>query len=180
VEEICKLKNYRNVLQSPTHTSKITSGDLILAKSPSVDVDSKTISSKRQTVLSRKSLEQLRVLFVDDEPDLVLVIKEGLEHLGFIVDGYTDPFIALSKFKNNLNEVLLLDIKMPGLNGLVLYERLMQIDNRVVVFFLTAYDIYKEALEQLFPNISKHFFIKKPIELGDLVQRLKNGYESLL
>jgi two-component SAPR family response regulator len=68
---------------------------------------------------------------------------------------------------------------MLGLNGLELYERLIQIDSKVTVFFLTAYEIYKEALQQLLPNISKYSLISKPIELDDLIQRVRTEYESL-
>ena len=112
-------------------------------------------------------------------PDLVILLKLIFEQAGFKVDGYTDPLIALSKFKTNTYDIAILDIKMLGLNGLELYERLIQIDSRVIVFFLTAYEIYKEALEQLLPNLSKYYFISKPIDLSDLVRRVRTEYESL-
>ena len=90
-----------------------------------------------------------------------------------------DPLVALSKFKADVYDIVPLDIRMPGLNGLELYERFMQINNKVVVFFVTAYGIYNEALEQLFPNLSKDFFIMKPIDIAELIQRVTTGYVSL-
>jgi DNA-binding response OmpR family regulator len=57
--------------------------------------------------------EKNRALLVDDEPDLVYLVKRGLERNGFQVDGFTDPILALQNFKGGVYGLLLLDIKMP-------------------------------------------------------------------
>jgi DNA-binding response OmpR family regulator len=155
----------------------MVSHDSLYATSTNIITNSKTKFSKYQ--INPSSQEQLRVLFVDDEPDIVRLLKLSFEQAGFKVDGYTDPLIALSKFKTNTYDIAILDIKMLGLNALELYERLIQINSRVIVFFLTAYEIYKEALEQLLPNLSKYYFISKPIDPDDLIRRVRTEYESL-
>lgn len=63
-----------------------------------------------------------RILAVDDEPDITHVLKIGLEAKGFIVETYNDPLQALSNFKSESYDLLLLDIRMPGLNGFELYK----------------------------------------------------------
>ncbi|MGG7378428.1 response regulator transcription factor, partial [Escherichia coli] len=58
-----------------------------------------------------------RILLVDDEPDIAYLVKVGLERNGFRVDGYTDPILALQNFKSGLYQLLVLDIKMPKMDG---------------------------------------------------------------
>ncbi|MFL6309839.1 MAG: response regulator, partial [Nitrososphaera sp.] len=79
-----------------------------------------------------------KILLVDDEPDIIYTITKVLETSGFVVDPYTDPTLALSDFRPKLYDLILLDIKMPKMNGLDLYQQLMRIDPDVKVCFLTA------------------------------------------
>jgi two-component system, OmpR family, response regulator ChvI len=68
-------------------------------------------------------------LLVDDEPDIIGILKVGLEDNGFKVDAFTDPELALSNFKSGVYDLLLLDVRMPKLNGFELYEQIKKIDN---------------------------------------------------
>ena len=82
-----------------------------------------------------------RVLLVDDEPDLNLTLKITLEENGFKVDSFTDPLSALENFKEEvagMYELLILDIKMPEMDGFELYRQIKKIDDKVKVCFLTA------------------------------------------
>jgi DNA-binding response OmpR family regulator len=67
-----------------------------------------------------------RILIVDDEPDIAQVLKMGLEDNGFAVDAYNDPLDAISNFEVGSYDLLLIDIKMPKMNGfeLLLQEKL--------------------------------------------------------
>ena len=125
-----------------------------------------------------------RILLVDDEQDIITSFKIGLEETGlFEVDGFTDPKAALS----NLSEIglhhydlLLIDIKMPQMNGFELYQ---QIKNKfgdnssTKVCFITAYEIYYETLKKEFPTLNVGCFIRKPIEIKELVNRIKQELE---
>jgi two-component system, OmpR family, response regulator ChvI len=115
-----------------------------------------------------------RILLVDDEPDVTMSIKLGLEtqEKGFVVDISNDPIEALANFKAELYDLLLLDIKMPQMNGFELYEKIRKIDNNVKVCFITAFEVYYESLRELFPTVNVECFIKKPIAIPDLVGRL--------
>ena len=65
---------------------------------------------------------------VDDEYDITFTLQAGLEDGGFDVEAFTDPELALSSFKPGLYDLILIDIKMPKINGFVLYELLKTVD----------------------------------------------------
>ena len=77
---------------------------------------------------------------IDDEPDLNLTLKIILEDNGFKVDSFTDPLSALENFKEEAGsyDMIILDIKMPNMNGYELYRQIKKIDEIVKVCFLTA------------------------------------------
>jgi DNA-binding response OmpR family regulator len=79
-----------------------------------------------------------KILLVDDEPDIAYLVKVGLERHGFRVDGYTDPVLALQHFKSGLYQLLVLDIKMPKMDGVELLERIKKEDEKMRVCFFTA------------------------------------------
>ena len=109
-----------------------------------------------------------RVLIVDDEPDLNLTLKMVLEENGFKVDSFTDPLSALENFKeesDGMYELLILDMKMPDINGFELYRQIKKIDDKVKVCFLTAGEMdYEQFRKELFPALDKNCYIQKPIE----------------
>ena len=75
---------------------------------------------------------------VDDDPDICLTLMEIFKQNGFIADSFTDPLLALDNFKAGLYDLLLLDIKMPEMNGFQLHQEMKKIDNTVKFCFLTA------------------------------------------
>lgn len=115
-----------------------------------------------------------RVLIVDDEPDVTETFKVGLEESGFSVDTFNDPQTALSNFKPDTYDILLIDIKMPTMNGFELYGKIRNIDSRAKtkVCFITAYEVYYQSLREQFPGTKIECYIKKPIQIGDLAKRL--------
>jgi CheY-like chemotaxis protein len=108
-----------------------------------------------------------RILLVDDVPDSIYSISKILEINGFVVDSYTDPTLALSSFKPGLYDLLLLDIKMPEINGVELYQKMKEIDSNVRVCFLTASELFYEEYRRLnaYPTLDKERFIQKHVEV---------------
>jgi DNA-binding response OmpR family regulator len=115
-----------------------------------------------------------RVLIVDDEPDVILTLKIVLEENGFKVDSFTDPLLALQNFKEQagMYVIIILDIKMPKMNGFELYRQIKKIDDKVKVCFLTASEMYYDAYEDIFNTLDVKCFIQKPIENKELIDRL--------
>jgi two-component system, OmpR family, response regulator ChvI len=113
-----------------------------------------------------------RILLVDDEHDITFALSIGLENKGFVVDTFNDPQEALSNFNAGLYDLLLIDVKMPKMNGFELYQEMEKIDNKAKVCFITAFEVYYKSLRELFPTMKVDCFITKPITTDDLVQRI--------
>lgn len=122
-----------------------------------------------------KKNNKQRILIVDDESDITTALKMYLEVQGFQVDAFTDPANALAQFKAGFYHLLILDIKMPEMNGFELYKEIKKKDKTVKVFFLTAlsemrdYDAFKK---DVFPKEGERYFIAKPIENEDILTRI--------
>ena len=96
--------------------------------------------SKQDMLQTSVQAKKYRVMIVDDEQDITTIFKIGLENNEFVVTTFNDPLEALSKFRPRLYDLLILDIRMPGMNGFQLYQKIREIDNKVKVCFLTAFD----------------------------------------
>jgi two-component system, OmpR family, response regulator ChvI len=115
-----------------------------------------------------------KILVVDDDPDITNTFTIGLEDTGlFAVEAYNDSVEALSNFQPNLYDFILLDIKMPGMSGFELYDKIKKLDSKVKVCFISAYDPYSDELKEEFLSLKIECFIPKPIQIKELVERIK-------
>ena len=117
-------------------------------------------------------MSTVRIMLLDDEPDIVAVFRKGLESKGFEVDVFIDPEEALVQFKPNYYDWIVTDIKMPKINGFQFYRKIKELDNKVRVIFLTAFDIFEQEAKIVFPDIEPTSFMKKPVSIDDLAKRL--------
>jgi CheY-like chemotaxis protein len=121
-----------------------------------------------------------RILIVDDDVDVTTTFKAGIEENNNYNDAnnrikvYTsnDPVIALSEFKPNFYDLLLADINMPHMNGFELCEKILAIDINVKVCFMSSVEINREALREIYPALSLGCFIRKPVTIDYLVERI--------
>jgi two-component system, OmpR family, response regulator ChvI len=114
-----------------------------------------------------------KILLVDDESDVVSTFQMILEMNGFEVEAYTSPISALSSFRPNEFGLLILDIRMPVMNGFELFKKIKEIDNRVQACFITAYEDYREEFKESFPMLDEaKYFIRKPKAIEDLVNHV--------
>ena len=120
-----------------------------------------------------------RILLVDDDLGTTTTFKTALEENGYIVDAYNDPFLALSSFRGGVYDIILIDIRMPGMNGFELCQKIFNIDNHARICFITAFRTYWGSLEELIiPKSKQPLFIKKPVEIDDLVRTIKLELET--
>jgi DNA-binding response OmpR family regulator len=116
---------------------------------------------------------------VDDEKDITVALKVGLEDGGFDVDTFTDPSLALKSFKPNFYDLILIDIVMADIDGFELYEWLKKMDPDVNVCFLTASEMYYEEFRKAeHCALNKDLFLQKPISLDDLVMEVNRRIKS--
>jgi DNA-binding response OmpR family regulator len=111
-----------------------------------------------------------RILLVDDDVDITHSFSLALQKDGFIVDTYNDPLMALGDFKGDLYDLVLLDIKLPKMDGFELYDRIREIDRRVKVCFISGYQMNYLAIRE--QGLQIDCFIPKPIKIEDLLRRI--------
>jgi CheY-like chemotaxis protein len=124
------------------------------------------------------SLQANRIMLVDDELDVLSVFKLFLSSEGFDhVEKFSDPYEALQSYAENANsnnryKLIILDIRMPGMNGLQLYQRLRAINKDAKVIFLSALEATKE-LTSVLEGIESFDVIKKPIDKARFIEKVK-------
>jgi DNA-binding response OmpR family regulator len=121
--------------------------------------------------------QQKRILIIDDDPDITISLQAALEKYKFRVDYYTDPVSAYKNFREGLYDLVILDIKMPIIDGFLLYQKIKRTDSNVKICFLTAGEFYYEEFrkEYGFSDFKQESFLRKPIETKDLVHAIKEA-----
>ena|SRR5438128_2675524 len=117
-----------------------------------------------------------KILIIDDDPDICVTLMEIFKQNGFIADSFIDPLLALDNFKAGVYDLLLLDIKMPEMNGFQLHQEMKKIDNTVKICFLTAGE-GRFRKEKEFCALDKELFLQKPIENAELILELSKLLE---
>ena len=110
-----------------------------------------------------------RILIVDDEKDVVYLFALILEDNGYLVDTYTNSIMALAEFTANYYDVIILDYRMEGLNGLELYQKIREVDKFARAMLLTA------AHEQLELEENYKWFLRvvgKPVSGTTLLKEV--------
>jgi two-component system, OmpR family, response regulator ChvI len=133
---------------------------------------------QQQQKLQEKGLHnqkrKKRILLVDDEPDHCMVYQIVLEDAGYECKSYADSVKALQEFRPDYYNLVILDIKMPKLDGFALCEKIRELDNNIQIIFITAAEEYYENFrKQYYPDLSKDINInclQKPIANEELVQ----------
>lgn len=112
-----------------------------------------------------------RILLVDDDMDTCVTFKKMLEEQDFDVHAFVRSQDVLENFMPGAYDLVVLDIKMPNIDGIKLYHQLRKVDKNVKVCFITASEEY--YIEH-FPELKEEkCFMQKPISLDNFVDRVK-------
>jgi CheY-like chemotaxis protein len=131
------------------------------------------IKIEKNNNIKNNNSSKKRIMIVDDEPDVISVLKIVLEENGFQVDSFEDAIAALKNYKTGLYDLLILDIKMPEMDGFELYDEIKKRDDRAKVCFLTASEMYyKKSRKEKYCLLDKDLFIQKPIANEELVKEI--------
>ena len=121
----------------------------------------------------KRQQKQKKILAVDDEPDLTKLCSLALEYHGFKVDTFNDPQEALSNYRPGYYDLVILDIKMPKMDGFELYDEIKKKDHKAKVCFLTASELYYEEFRKKeYCALDRDLFIRKPIDNEELLKEV--------
>jgi DNA-binding NtrC family response regulator len=115
-----------------------------------------------------------KLLIVDDDPDIVQVLKRGLQKNSFLVNAFTNPEEALQSFKSDAESYCLVvsDMRMPALSGMQLARKVKEINPNVKVVLMTAFEIRDNEFSKVFPSTHVDGFVQKPIGIRDLTDKI--------
>jgi DNA-binding response OmpR family regulator len=122
---------------------------------------------------STNTANNARIMLVDDEPDINVALSVVLKRAGYDVDTFDNPFIALEKLKPGFYGLIILDVKMPQMDGFELYREIKKVDKKAKICFLTASELYYENIrKEKFTPLDKELFIIKPISNAELLKKI--------
>ena len=135
-----------------------------------------------KTVTKEQERFWKRILIVDDDADITMTFREVIEDSNnknsvnkkIEVHTSNNPVVALSEFKPNFYDLLLVDINMPHMNGFELCEKIFAIDINVKVCFMSSGEINREALREIYPTRQEGCFIRKPVTIDYLLKRIRS------
>ena len=114
------------------------------------------------------------MLVVEDETDILDLVLGHLKQNGFVPKGFTDPLDALEEFRSDPDgySVVLTDISMPRLTGIALAQAMLQVNPRIKIALMTAYEVIDDDLGDL-EVIKVEEIIRKPFKLSEICTRVK-------
>ncbi|MDQ3806881.1 MAG: response regulator [Thermoproteota archaeon] len=114
------------------------------------------------------------LLVVDDDSDIVYVLKQSLLKNGFLVNAFTNPEDALQNFQSNSKDYCLMvsDIRMPGLSGIQLARKVKEINHNVKVILMTPIEIRDNEFSKVFPSTQVDGFVQKPVGIKNLTNKI--------
>jgi two-component system, OmpR family, response regulator ChvI len=139
-------------------------------------------AQQQPQLLQQQQKYSVNIMVVDDEPDTVFTYKSLLFAEGHNVEAFTEPQEALKHFvqlpdPSAYYKLVLLDIRMPGLNGLQLFYRIKAISPNTKIMFISALDIAEE-LTSILPNVKDGDIIKKPVKREHFVSKINSVLDN--
>src|SRR5688500_1007023 len=110
-------------------------------------------------------------MIIDDDKDITNLFSIFLEYNGYIVDAYTNPLEAFNNFRKNSHDLIILDLKMPKMDGMTIYHKIKEIDDKVLICLTTADINYIQQLQKGIIDIEK-IVLYKPVLLKDLKNKI--------
>src|SRR5919112_5175998 len=141
-------------------------------------VQRKNNNSKKQNKLIDNSL--FKILLIDDDEDILFTFTSIIEGEGYKTKSISNPVQALNYFSQidpYYYDLIVMDVRMPGMNGIQLYSKIKIMNPDIKVLFLSALDAVEELLS-IFPEVKPSEIIRKPIESKELVLKINTILRS--
>lgn len=121
-------------------------------------------------------MDKNKIILIDNEEGLCRMIEAVLGDNGYEVDSFTSPFKAIETFKPGSYDLVISDIKMPGMDGLEVLQKIRAIDQHVPVIMITAYATVETSIQAL--RKGAYDMLTKPFEPEELLYRVKNALHA--
>ncbi len=120
------------------------------------------------------------VIVIDDEPELANLFNAFLIKEGYNVITFIDPVLAFEYFKktSDKHSLIITDMRMPGLSGIDLAKRIREINSKIVIFLMTAFDISDLKDQPDFKLARIDMLIQKPVRFSYLREIIHNIWET--
>ena len=164
--------------ESSIHTYPVYSVHRINNQRQQIEIEDK----KRQNHVEQKQIKQnkdnssFKILLIDDDRDILFTFTSIIEGEGYQTISFSDPYKALNHFSQMSPyhyDLIVMDIRMPGINGIQLYSKIKVMNPDIKVLFLSALDAVEELLS-IFSDIKSSEIIRKPIEPHDLITKVNS------
>ena len=127
---------------------------------------------------SGKNMKNIKLLLVDDEEEFVKTLSERLEMRNIKPDAVHDGDQALSYVKENEPDVIVLDLRMPGIDGIEVLKRVKDAHPDIQVIILTGHGTEED--EERAKKLGAFDYLEKPVDIDKLVGRLKKAFQFKL
>ncbi|HZA47361.1 MAG TPA: response regulator [Nitrososphaera sp.] len=145
----------------------------------------KDVRAKQQSQQLQQQRYSTNIMVVDDEPDTLFTYELFLSDEGYNVEAFTDPQEALKHFvqlsgafsSSSYYQLVLLDIRMPRLNGLQLFNTIKTLSPNTKIMFCSALDVAEE-LVSILPDIEHDCIIRKPVERQYFISKINSALNN--
>jgi CheY-like chemotaxis protein len=132
------------------------------------------LHAERKRINQNKNNSSFNILLIDDDKDILFTYTSMIKSQGFTIASFSNPYEALNDFTTTnpyLYDLVIMDIRMPGINGIKLYSKLKVMNPNVKILFVSALDAVNELLS-LFPEIKESDILRKPVESQQLLDKI--------
>jgi CheY-like chemotaxis protein len=143
-------------------------------------VQKKDNNSQQQQQQNKLDNSLFKILLIDDDEDILFTFTSMIEDEGYKVTSISNPVKALNYFSQidpYHYDLIVMDIRMPGMNGIQLYSKIKVMNPDIKVLFLSALDAVEELLS-IFSEVKPSEIVRKPIESKDLVLKINTILKS--
>ena len=130
--------------------------------------------AERKLVKQNRNNSSFNILIIDDDKDILFTFTSIIKSQGYSAKSFSNPYDALNDFSNSSPysyDLILMDIRMPGINGIKLYSKFKVINPEIKIIFISALDAISEILS-FFPEITDSNILRKPIEADQLLDKI--------
>ncbi len=140
------------------------------------EIESKILElhAERKRINQNKNNSSFNILLIDDDKDILFTYSAIIKSQGFTITSFSNPYEALNDFSTTnpyLYDLVIMDIRMPGINGIKLYSKFKVMNPNVKILFVSALDAVGELLS-LFPEIKDSDILRKPVESQQLLEKI--------